>query len=73
MTGEISLTGQVMPIGGLKEKLLAALRGNIKTVVIPKANEKNLAEIPDKVKENLKIIPVDNIDDALKIIVKGYK
>ncbi len=73
MTGEISLTGQVMPIGGLKEKLLAALRGNIKTVVIPKANEKNLADVPDNVKKALKIMPVDNLNDALKIIVKGYK
>jgi len=73
MTGEISLTGQVMPIGGLKEKLLAALRGNMKTVVIPKANEKNLADIPDNVKKALKIMPVDNLNDALKIIVKGYK
>ena len=73
MTGEISLTGQVMPIGGLKEKLLAALRGNIKTVVIPKGNEKNLVDIPDNVKKTLKIIPVDNLNDALKIIVKGYK
>ncbi|MDR3289790.1 MAG: endopeptidase La [Rickettsiales bacterium] len=70
MTGEISLTGKVMPIGGLKEKLLAALRGNIKTVVIPKDNEKNLDEIPEIVKKGLKIIPVDNLDDALKIIVK---
>ena len=73
MTGEISLTGQVMPIGGLKEKLLAALRGNIKTVVIPKANEKNLADVPDNVKNSLNIIPVDNLNDALRIIVKGYK
>lgn len=72
MTGEISLTGKVMPIGGLKEKLLAALRGNIKTVVIPKANEKNLADIPENVKNTLKIVPVDNLNDALKVIVKGY-
>lgn len=73
MTGEISLTGKVMPIGGLKEKLLAALRGNIKTVVIPKANEKNLEDIPTNVKDSLKIVPVDNLNDALKIIIKGYK
>lgn len=73
MTGEISLTGQVMPIGGLKEKLLAALRGNMKIVVIPKANEKNLTDVPDNVKKSLKIMPVDNLNDALKIIVKGYK
>lgn len=72
MTGEISLTGQVMPIGGLKEKLLAALRGNIKTVIIPKDNEKNLEDVPENVKKLLKIIPVDNLNDALKIIVKNY-
>jgi ATP-dependent Lon protease len=72
MTGEISLTGQVMQIGGLKTKLLAALRGNIDTVVIPKDNEKNLIDIPDNVKKNLKIIPVDNLNDALKFIVKDY-
>ena len=73
MTGEISLTGKVMPIGGLKEKLLAALRGNIKTVVIPDGNKKDLFEIPDNVKESLNIIPVKNLDEALKIIVDGYK
>jgi ATP-dependent Lon protease len=73
MTGEISLTGEVMPIGGLKEKLLAAMRGQINTVVIPKDNEKNLEDIPDNVKRNLKIIPVDNLQDALKIIVKDYQ
>ena len=53
--------------------MLAALRGNIKKVVIPKDNEKNLEEIPENVKKGLKIIPVDNLNDALKIIVKGYK
>ncbi len=73
MTGEISLTGKVMPIGGLKEKLLAALRGNIKTVVIPDGNRKDLFEIPDNVKESLNIVPVKNLDEALKIIVDGYK
>ena len=58
MTGEITLQGRVLPIGGLKEKLLSALRGGIKTVIIPEENEKDLAEIPDNVKEGLKIIPV---------------
>jgi len=65
MTGEITLRGRVLPIGGLKEKLLAALRGGIKKVLIPEENEKDLAEIPDNVKEGLEIIPVGHIDDVL--------
>jgi ATP-dependent Lon protease len=65
MTGEITLRGRVLPIGGLKEKLLAALRGGLKTVLIPKENEKDLAEIPDNVKRGLKIIPVKNVDELL--------
>ncbi len=67
MTGEVTLRGHVLAIGGLKEKLLAALRGGIKTVIIPKENEKDLAEIPDNVKEGLEIIPVDNVREVLKI------
>jgi ATP-dependent Lon protease len=66
MTGEITLRGRVLPIGGLKEKLLAALRGGLKTVVIPKENEKDLAEIPDNVKRGLKIIPVATVDEVLQ-------
>ncbi|MBI1328150.1 MAG: endopeptidase La [Alphaproteobacteria bacterium] len=66
MTGEISLRGQVMPIGGLKEKLLAALRGGISTVLIPEKNEKDLEEIPDNVKKGLNIIPVALFDQVLK-------
>ncbi len=66
MTGEISLRGRVLAIGGLKEKLLAALRAGTKTVLIPEENEKDLAEIPDNVKEGLKIIPVSTVDDVLK-------
>ncbi|MEL6370196.1 MAG: endopeptidase La [Pseudomonadota bacterium] len=65
MTGEISLRGRVLAIGGLKEKLLAALRAGIKTVLIPEENEKDLAEIPDKVKEGLTIIPVTTLDEVL--------
>jgi len=65
MTGEITLRGRVLPIGGLKEKLLAALRGGIKTVLIPKDNEKDLTEIPDNVKKGLKIIPVSVVDEVL--------
>jgi ATP-dependent Lon protease len=65
MTGEITLRGRVLPIGGLKEKLLAALRGGLKTVLIPKENEKDLAEIPDNVKRGLKIVPVGTVDELL--------
>ena len=65
MTGEITLRGRVFPIGGLKEKLLAALRGGIKTVLIPKDNEKDLAEIPDNVKSGLEIVPVSTVDEVL--------
>ena len=66
MTGEITLQGQVLRIGGLKEKLLAAHRGNIKTVVIPADNERDLAEIPDNIKEDLEIVPVKWIDEVLE-------
>jgi len=67
MTGEITLRGEVLPIGGLKEKLLAAHRGGIKTVLIPKENTRDLAEIPDNIKENLEIIPVQWIDEVLDL------
>ncbi|MDF1586888.1 endopeptidase La [Marinimicrococcus flavescens] len=66
MTGEITLRGRVLAIGGLKEKLLAALRGGIKTVLIPKENEKDLADIPDNVKKNLEIVPVATADEVLR-------
>ena len=65
MTGEVTLRGRVLPIGGLKEKLLAALRGGIKTVLIPQENEKDLAEIPANIKEGLEIIPVSHVDQVL--------
>jgi ATP-dependent Lon protease len=65
MTGEITLRGRVLPIGGLKEKLLAALRAGITTVFIPKDNEKDLAEIPDNVKKHLKLIPVADVDEVI--------
>ena len=65
MTGEITLRGRVLPIGGLKEKLLAALRGGIKTVIIPKENEKDLAEIPDNVKRGIEIIAVSTVDEMM--------
>ena len=65
MTGEITLRGRVLPIGGLKEKLLAALRAGITTVFIPKDNEKDIAEIPDNVKKNLILIPVSHVDEVI--------
>ena len=67
MTGEVTLTGQVLTIGGLKEKLLAAHRAGIKHVLIPKDNEKDLVDIPEKVKKDIKITPVSIVDDVLKI------
>ncbi len=70
MTGEITLQGRVLPIGGLKEKLLSALRGGIKTVIIPSENVKDLAEIPENVKSGLKIMPVSDVSEVLKIALK---
>ncbi len=67
MTGEITLRGRVLPIGGLKEKLLAALRGGIKTVIIPEENAKDLVEIPTEVKNKIEIIPVARLEDVLKV------
>ncbi|MHA1560194.1 MAG: S16 family serine protease, partial [Alphaproteobacteria bacterium] len=66
MTGEITLRGRILPIGGLKEKLLAALRGGIKTVLIPEENVKDLADVPDAVKDGMDIIPVERMDDVVK-------
>jgi ATP-dependent Lon protease len=71
MTGEITLRGRVLPIGGLKEKLLAALRSGIRTVLIPKENEKDLADIPDNVKSELEIIPVSTVDEVLARALAG--
>lgn len=67
MTGEVTLRGNASAIGGLKEKLLAALRGGIKTVLIPQENEKDLSEIPDNVKQGLQIIPVTHAREVLKL------
>lgn len=66
MTGEITLRGRVLPIGGLKEKMLAALRGGIKTVLIPEDNVKDLADIPENVKSEMEIIPVSRIGQVLE-------
>ena len=65
MTGEVSLTGRVLPIGGLKQKLLAAHRAGITTVLIPKRNEPDLEDVPEKVKSALTIIPVTDVRDVL--------
>ena len=65
MTGEITLRGRVLPIGGLKEKLLAAARGGMKTVLIPEENAKDLVDIPDSVKSGLEIVPVNRMDEVL--------
>ncbi len=70
MTGEITLRGEVLPIGGLKEKLLAAHRGGIKTVLIPKDNERDLEEIPDNVIADLQVLPVQWIDEVLKVALE---
>jgi ATP-dependent Lon protease len=71
MTGEVTLRGRVLPIGGLKEKLLAALRSGIKTVLIPIENAKDLADVPDNVKSGLEIIPITMVDEALKYALTG--
>ncbi len=70
MTGEITLRGEVLPIGGLKEKLLAAHRGNIRTVLIPSENEKDLVDIPRNIKDKLEIHPVKWFDEVLSFALK---
>jgi ATP-dependent Lon protease len=70
MTGEITLRGEITPIGGLKEKLLAAMRGGIKTVIIPEDNERELSEVPEKIKGKLEIIKVKWIDQVLDIALE---
>ena len=67
MTGELSLTGQVLPIGGLREKTVAAKRNKIKTIIIPKANERDLEDIPAHVKQGIKFIPVSDVRQVLEI------
>ena len=71
MTGEITLRGHVLPIGGLREKLLAALRAGIKTVLIPEENKKDLEEIPENVKQGLTIIPVSQAEEVLQKALAG--
>ncbi len=69
MTGEITLTGRVLPIGGLKEKALAAMRHGIKTIVIPEKNRKDLDDIPEEYRDKLEFIPVKNIDEVLAVVL----
>ena len=74
MTGEVTITGQVLPIGGLKEKLLAAHRAGVKKVLIPKENEKDLVDVPKKVKDDIEIVPVETADEVIKIaLIKELK
>ena len=70
MTGEVTLRGNVLPIGGLSEKLLAAKRIGIKTVIIPKENTRDIEDIRQEIKDGLQIIPVSNIEDALKYVFR---
>ena len=74
MTGEITLRGTVLPIGGLKEKSLAALRNNIQTIVIPERNKKDLSDIPESIKKKIEFIYVNHIDDVIEaVLVKKKK
>ncbi|MBI4856123.1 MAG: endopeptidase La, partial [Acetobacterium woodii] len=70
MTGEITLTGLVLPIGGIKEKMLAARRAGIKTVILPKRNETDLEDIPEELRKDLKFVFVENVDEVLKAALK---
>jgi len=72
MTGEITLRGKVLPIGGLKEKILAAIRAGIKTVIIPSQNEKDLVDIPKVILKKVQIIPVTEVAEVLKIALDGF-
>jgi len=71
MTGEITLRGKVLPIGGLKEKLLAALRAGIFEAILPKSNEKDVAELPDNIKNSMKLHFVDTMDEVLALALEG--
>ena len=73
MTGEITLRGRVLPIGGLKEKVLGAVRAGIHTIVLPKDNEPDLADLPKEVREQLEVHPVDDLGSALAVTLRGAK
>jgi ATP-dependent Lon protease len=71
MTGEVTLRGFVLPIGGLKEKSIAALRAGIQTMIIPKLNEKDIPDLPEEVRQRLKIVPVKTVDEVLNLALKA--
>jgi ATP-dependent Lon protease len=73
MTGEVTLRGKVLPIGGLKEKLLAAKRGEIRTVIIPEENHKDMKEVPEEIRKGLEVILVNHMDQVLEIALVGWK
>ena len=70
MTGEVTLRGKALPIGGLREKSLAALRNGVTTIIVPKDNERDVSELPDEVKNNMNIIFMTCVDDAVKVILE---
>ena len=70
MTGEVTIRGRVLPIGGLKEKILAAKQAGINTVLIPKKNEKDLPDIPEEIKSGIEVIPVDHVEEVLKLALE---
>ena len=73
MTGEVTITGRVLPVGGIKEKFLAAYREGVKTILFPHTNEKDVSEIPEKVRKELTLIPVKHMDEVLPLALDGYK
>ncbi|MBR2864927.1 MAG: endopeptidase La [Elusimicrobiaceae bacterium] len=73
MTGEVTITGRVLPVGGIKEKFLAAYREGVKTILFPHTNEKDVAELPEKVRQELTLIPVKHMDEVLPLALEGYK
>jgi ATP-dependent Lon protease len=70
MTGEITLRGRILPVGGLREKALAALRADVRKIIIPEKNKKDLAEIPSNIKRKIAFLPVSHIDDVLKLVLR---